>query len=148
MIFYIFTYKFSLDCFRPKRQRKETSSTERDQEVLRNKSESLTGLLTEFINKCKLVAVMMKVSAVERRFAFHHCGWDLQSCCSTSRSIKLMVHFGCFCYKKMMTMVNGLLAQFTPMIWKVILPTHNHINLLLSIFENLVFYCDTMTCSW
>ena len=49
-----------MDCFRPKKQRKETSIIERDQEVLRNKSESLTGLLTAFINKCKLVAVMIK----------------------------------------------------------------------------------------
>ena len=56
--YFIFLQKFTLDCFRPKRQRKETSSTERDQEVLRNKSESLTGLLTAFINKCKLVAVI------------------------------------------------------------------------------------------
>ena len=55
---FIFLHKFTLDCFRLKRQRKETSSTERDQEVLRNKSESLTGLLTAFINKCKLVAVI------------------------------------------------------------------------------------------
>ena len=35
---------------------------------------------------------------MERGFAFHHCSWNLQSCCSASRS-KLMVHFGCFCYK-------------------------------------------------